>query len=215
MAEVIIKNLNLIDYSDSWRAMQEFTNNRTGDTPDEIWLVEHPPVFTQGQAGKPEHLLTHNHQIPVVQSDRGGQITYHGPGQIVIYVLLDLKRLKLPIRQLVSALENSVIHTLKKYSIVSYADCAAPGIYTDIDNQKHKICSIGLRVRRGCTYHGLALNYDMDLEPFSFINPCGFNNLAITQIHYLNNKVPKNAVIATLCAELTSLLGYNQVIENY
>ncbi len=213
MNTVVIKQLQNVPYSETWQAMQSFTNNRVATTDDELWVLEHPPVYTQGQAGKPEHLINTNHNIPVVQSDRGGQITYHGPGQIVIYLLLDLKRLKLSIRQLVNTIENSVIKTLDQYEITSYSDCAAPGIYVDINSKKHKICSIGLRVRRGCTYHGLALNYKMDLTPFASINPCGFNNLAITQISNLNSLVSKNEIITTLCAELTNLLGYNQVIK--
>jgi len=214
MSKVIIKNLGEQPYVTTWQAMQEFTNLRDSTTVDQLWILEHPPVFTQGQAGKPEHLLNQNHKIPVVQSDRGGQITYHGPGQIIIYLLIDLKRLKLSIRQLVTTIETAVINTLNENKILAYADKDAPGIYTDINNKKYKICSLGLRVRRGCTYHGLALNYKMDLTPFNFINPCGYNNLAVTQITDLNNHVSKNKIITSLCAELTKLLGYNQIIED-
>ncbi len=146
------------------------------NTADEIWLLEHPPVFTQGQNGKPEHVLNPG-VIPIVQSDRGGQITYHGPGQLVIYTLIDVKRKKLNVRQLVTLLEQSVIQLLAKYQIQAYAECKAPGIYV---NEK-KICSVGLRIRRGCSYHGLALNIDMNLEPFSRINPCGFADLHMVQ----------------------------------
>ena len=215
MNTIVVKKLNQVSYNQTWQEMQNFTNLRDEQTQDQLWVLEHPPVYTQGQAGKPEHLLNTSHDIPLVQSDRGGQITYHGPGQIVIYLLLDLKRLKLSIRQLVTTIEKSVIKTLGQYNIQAYSDCSAPGIYVDIDKIRHKICSIGLRVRRGCTYHGLALNYNMDLTPFSFINPCGFDKLAITQISNLNKSVSESNIITTLCAELTNLLGYNQVIETH
>ena len=174
---VIIRPLGLCDYETCWKAMQEFTNHRTETTPDEIWVVEHPPIFTQGQNGKPEHLLNPGN-IPVIQVDRGGQVTYHGPGQLVVYPLIDMKRKGLNVREMVTVLEKSTIDLLKKYSITAVAKCEAPGVY--VDNKK--ICSVGLRIRRGCTFHGLALNVNMDLEPFSRINPCGFSNLEMTQI---------------------------------
>lgn len=175
---MITKDLGQADYQTVWQAMRDFTNNRDENTEDEIWLVEHPAVFTQGQAGKAEHLLNPG-DIPVIQSDRGGQITYHGPGQIVAYTLIDVRRAKLTVRQLVSRLENAVIALLAEYQIEGKARCDAPGVYVD----GAKICSLGLRIRRGCSYHGLALNVDMDLSPFGRINPCGLKDLNVTHIH--------------------------------
>jgi lipoyl(octanoyl) transferase len=174
---VIIQQLGLQDYVDTWRAMQQFTDQRTANTPDEIWLLEHSPVYTLGQAGKHEHILNAKN-IPVVESDRGGQVTYHGPGQLIAYVLMDLRRNGMNIRQLVTHLESAVINTLAKYNITAHARPGAPGIYVD----DAKIASLGLRIRKGCSYHGLALNIDMDLEPFSGINPCGYKGLAMTQL---------------------------------
>jgi lipoyl(octanoyl) transferase len=162
---------------DTWHKMQAFTVNRGPDTTDEIWLLEHYPVFTQGQAGKSEHLLNPG-DIPVVPVDRGGQVTYHGPGQLVAYVLLDMRRIGSDVRRLVSALEDSVIQTLSEYSIEAKARADAPGVYV----QSKKICSLGLRIKKGKSFHGLALNVDMDLEPFQRINPCGYAGLAMTQI---------------------------------
>lgn len=166
-----------MDYPDTWQAMKDFTNERTSQNNDEIWLLEHNPVFTQGQAGKPEHILGHT-DIPVVQSDRGGQVTYHGPGQIILYCLLDLKRLGVNVRGCVSLLEQTVIDTLQAFAIEAELKDGAPGVYV----QGKKIASLGLRVRRGCTYHGLSLNTDMDLSPFLSINPCGYKGLEMTQI---------------------------------
>lgn len=166
------------DYQTIWQEMHDFTENRDKNTDDEIWLLEHTPVFTQGLAGKPEHVLNPG-DIPVVQTDRGGQITYHGPGQLVGYVLLDLKRHKIGIRTFVNLLENSVINLLAEYNIQAAADPHAPGVYVN----GAKICSLGLRIRRGCSYHGIALNVSNNLEPFSRINPCGFRNLKITKIN--------------------------------
>jgi len=157
--------------------MRGFTDARDENTPDELWIVEHEPVYTLGQSGKTEHILNPGN-IPVVKSDRGGQVTYHGPGQLVIYVLLDLKRYGLGVRQLVSLLENSVIELLADYQIKAQARCDAPGVYIN----DAKICSIGLRIRRGCSYHGLAFNVAMDLAPFSGINPCGYQGLKMTQL---------------------------------
>lgn len=174
---MIVRYHGLKDYDTIWRNMQEFTQQRTADTPDEIWLLEHPPVFTLGLNGKREHVLDPR-DIPVVQSDRGGQVTYHGPGQLVIYLLLDLKRRNLGVKQLVNKMEQAVIDLLAESDIKGQRREKAPGIYVD----DAKIAALGLRVRRGCTYHGLSLNIDMDLEPFSRINPCGFPNLAATQL---------------------------------
>ncbi|MEJ1378567.1 MAG: lipoyl(octanoyl) transferase LipB, partial [Candidatus Sedimenticola sp. (ex Thyasira tokunagai)] len=165
------------EYTEVWREMQAFTDGRTPESADEIWLLEHPPVFTQGQAGKMEHLLDPG-GIPVVQSDRGGQVTYHGPGQLVAYLLIDLRRAKLGVRQLVSLIEKSIIALLEEYDIEANAEPKAPGVYVD----GRKIAALGLRVRHGCSFHGLSLNVDMDLEPFSHINPCGYAGLAVTQL---------------------------------
>ncbi|OCG01063.1 lipoyl(octanoyl) transferase LipB [Gilliamella sp. wkB112] len=174
---VVIRDLGNMPYMQTYQAMHDFTQNRNHQTNDEIWLVEHPSVFTQGKVGKPEHLLTKT-DIPVVQTDRGGQITYHAPGQQIMYILLDLKRRKIGIRQVVSYLENSVIQTLAHYNIEAYAKTDAPGVY--IDNKK--ICSLGLHIKHGCTLHGLALNINMDLTPFNNINPCGYAGLQMTQL---------------------------------
>lgn len=163
--QLVVKRLGRQDYEPVWKAMHEFTDQRTDDTPDEVWLVEHNPVFTQGQAGKAEHLINTG-DIPVVQSDRGGQVTYHGPGQLVAYFLINLRRKKLGVRDLVTHIENLVINTLKAYNIDSAARPDAPGVYVD----GKKICSLGLRIRKGCSFHGLALNVNMDLGPFLRIN---------------------------------------------
>lgn len=171
-----IKLLGLADYQPTWEAMRAFTAARTADTPDEIWLVQHPPTYTQGQAGKPEHIL--NPQgIPVVQIDRGGQVTYHGPGQIVMYLLLDLRRWKINVRDLVRLMEQSVIEVLAQSGVVARGREDAPGVYVG----EAKIASLGLKIRNGCCYHGLAFNVDMDLTPFACINPCGYAGLRVTQ----------------------------------
>lgn len=177
MTQLLIKQLPTQDYADTWAAMKTFTQERTADTADELWLCEHNPVFTQGLAGKPEHLLNPN-GIPVIQSDRGGQITYHGPGQLMAYTLFDLKRLQLNTRDFVIALENTVINLLAAFNIIAAGKRDAPGVYVN----DAKICSIGLRVKRHCAYHGLALNVNMDLAPFQCINPCGYENLQMTQV---------------------------------
>jgi len=179
-----ICDLGLQPYEQVWAAMTEFTNTRTQDSLDQLWLVEHPPVFTQGQAGKAEHLLVPG-DIPVVQSDRGGQVTYHGPGQLVAYPLLDLRRLKMGVRDLVTALEQTIIATLAHYQIDAFSKPDAPGVYVDTNGRVDKIASLGLRVRRGCSFHGLALNVAMDLSPFLRINPCGYQGLAMTQMRSL------------------------------
>lgn len=171
-----IKKLGLQEYSPIWQAMQNFTQGRDENTQDEIWLVEHPSVYTLGRNGKKEHLLR-NTDIPVIKVDRGGQITYHGPGQLIIYILIDLKRRKLGVRKLVTLIEDSIIELLKSYEIHAESDKNAPGVYVD----KKKIAALGIRVSRGCTTHGLSLNADMDLSPFDNINPCGYQGLEITQ----------------------------------
>jgi lipoyl(octanoyl) transferase len=174
---ILIKNLGLQPYQTTLVQMQEFTQQRNTNSPDEIWIVEHPPVYTQGLAGKAEHLLK-NREIPVIKSDRGGQITYHGNGQLVVYTLLDINRLKLNIRELVTMLEQAMITTLAQYGIIAIAKPDAPGVYV----KGKKIGSIGLRVKKGCCYHGLSLNNQMDLSPFDNINTCGYPDLEVTQL---------------------------------
>lgn len=172
-----IHELGLQDYSAIWERMKTFTAERTPHTPDQMWLLEHEPVYTQGQAGKPEHLIQAT-DIPVIQSDRGGQITYHGPGQLVAYCLLDLKQRHLSIRNMVCRLEQTLINLLNELDIPATRREGAPGVYIE----DKKIASVGLRVKQGCTYHGIALNVNMNLTPFQYINPCGFSKLPITQI---------------------------------
>ncbi|GAB1233182.1 lipoyl(octanoyl) transferase LipB [Ferrigenium sp. UT4] len=171
-----IRALGLVEYEPTWHAMQRFTAERTRDTQDELWLVQHPPTYTLGQAGKPEHLLHRTH-IPVVQIDRGGQITYHGPGQIVAYLLLDLRRWRINVRELVCLMEQAVIDLLAGYGVAAVARRDAPGVYVG----GAKIAALGLKIKNGCSYHGLALNVDMDLAPFGNINPCGYQGLRVTQ----------------------------------
>ena len=172
----IIHTLGLVEYQPAWEAMKDFTIGRTVATRDEIWLLQHPPVYTQGLAGKPEHLL-HSTNIPVVKIDRGGQITYHGPGQTVAYLLLDLRRWKIGVRELVRLMEQAVIDLLGEFGVAAQGREDAPGVYVD----EAKIASLGLKIKHGCCYHGLALNVDMDLSPFANINPCGHAGLRVTQ----------------------------------
>ncbi|WNP33446.1 lipoyl(octanoyl) transferase LipB [Enterobacter kobei] len=174
---ILIRHLGLQPYEPVSLAMHDFTDTRDDTTPDEIWLVEHHPVFTQGQAGKAEHVLMPG-DIPVIQSDRGGQVTYHGPGQQVMYVLLNLKRRKLGVRELVTLLEQTVVNTLAESNIEAYPRADAPGVYVG----GKKICSLGLRIRKGCSFHGLALNIAMDLAPFQRINPCGYAGMEMAQM---------------------------------
>lgn len=204
---LIVRQLGLQDYQEIWHKMQDFTDNRNAETIDEVWLVEHYPVFTQGQAGKPEHLLQSG-AIPLVQSDRGGQITYHGPGQQVMYVLIDIRRHQnLNVRQLVTALEQSVVRTLADYAIEGYSKIDAPGVYID----GKKICSLGLRIRKGCSFHGLAFNINMDLQPFHYINPCGYAGLEMCQLaDFIGRKAAVlDKVSPKLVNHLAELLGYN------
>lgn len=201
---LIVRQYQLEDYQGTWQRMKAFTDERTTDTPDEVWLLQHPPVLTQGQAGKPEHVLNAG-DIPIVQTDRGGQVTYHGPGQIVMYVLFDLRRLKIGIRQLVNNLEKTVIQVLADYGVTATARCDAPGVYVN----EAKICSIGLRVKKGCSYHGIAFNIDMDLTPFNRINPCGFKNLAVTQLKNFDPNVDIQTVQTKIVAYLQQNFGYN------
>lgn len=181
----VIRHQGLSDYMPAWHAMQAFTAARDAATPDEIWFTEHPPVYTLGLAGKPEHLLHADTGIPLVKTDRGGQITYHGPGQLVAYTLLDLKRRNLGVRTLVRRLESAVIDLLCSYEVAARFRTDAPGVYVTHDGTEAKIAALGLRVKNGCCYHGLALNIAMDLTPFNAINPCGYAGLAVTQLRDL------------------------------
>lgn len=174
---MIVRHLGLAPYEPTWRAMQEFTATRDATTPDELWLVQHPPVYTLGQAGKPEHLI-HATEIPLVKIDRGGQITYHGPGQVVGYLLLDLHRRQLKVREMVNLLEQALIDCIADYGLDARRKDGAPGVYID----GAKIAALGLRVKNGCSYHGLSLNVDMDLTPFTWINPCGYSGLKTIQL---------------------------------
>ena len=186
--KILVRHLGLQPYEPVSQAMHDFTDRRDDTTPDEIWLVEHLPVFTQGQAGKAEHLLMTG-DIPVIQSDRGGQVTYHGPGQQVMYVLLNLKRRKLGVRELVTLLEQTVVNTLAEYDIDAHPRADAPGVYVG----EMKICSLGLRIRIGCSFHGLALNINMDLAPFQRINPCGYAGMEMTQMRqWVDTATPDN-----------------------
>jgi lipoyl(octanoyl) transferase len=174
--EIVVKQLGRVDYEPTWRAMQDFTAARNDATPDELWVLEHPPVFTLGQAGKREHLLQAT-DIPIVPIDRGGQITYHGPGQVVVYVLVDLKRRGYGVKELVSRMEEAVIDLLAESGVKAERKSGAPGVYVN----GAKIAALGLRIKQGRSYHGLALNVDMDLSPFALINPCGYPGMAVTQ----------------------------------
>jgi lipoyl(octanoyl) transferase len=178
---VLVRELGRTDYAPTWRAMQAFTDARAADCADEIWLTEHAPVYTLGLAGRRDHLLRDN-GIPVVHADRGGQVTYHGPGQLVAYLLLDLRRARLGVREMVRRIEGAVITWLASLGVDAYAKPSAPGVYVRRDGVEAKIASLGLRVRNGCTYHGLAVNLDMDLGPFSDIDPCGYPGLRVTQL---------------------------------
>lgn len=197
---ITIQHLGIQAYDVVWNAMKDYTAQRKEETPDALWLVEHPPVYTLGQAGKPEHLLNAA-GIPVIHSDRGGQITYHGPGQLVAYVLMDLRRRHLGIRTLVQQLEQLVIHVLAQYHIPGETRCGAPGVYV----AGKKIASIGLRVKNGCTYHGIALNVRMDLTPFQNINPCGFANLQMVQLQDFNATIGINEVTEQVVARFLTL----------
>ncbi len=195
-SSLLTRPLGLVDYLPTWRAMQDFTTARGPDTPDELWLLEHPPVYTLGLAGKPEHLLRAT-DIPVVKIDRGGQITYHGPGQVIAYLLLDLKRRNIGVKELVRRMEQAVIDLLAEYGVNAERRDKAPGVYVG----GAKIAALGLRIRGGCCYHGISFNVDMDLAPFAAINPCGYAGLAVTQakaqgiadgIETINNKLARH-----------------------
>ena len=200
------RELGQVDYQPTWHAMQRFTDTRGADTPDEIWLLEHAPVFTQGQAGKAEHVLFPG-DIPVVQVDRGGQVTYHGPGQLVAYLLLDVRRSGMGVRELVSRIERSLIDLLASYGVNANAKPDAPGVYVD----GAKIASLGLRIRNGRSFHGLALNVDMDLQPFQRINPCGYAGMAMTQLaDQVAGPIELSEVSARLREQLVKHLDYAQ-----
>ena len=198
---ITIKELGLADYQTVWKAMQDFTEFRDPETTDELWIVEHPPVFTLGRNGKEHHILQDS-AIPVVNVDRGGQVTYHGPGQIVIYLLLDLHRRGLGIRQLVTLIENCIINLLAGYKIIANSDLKAPGVYVD----GKKIAALGLRVSKGRTTHGLSLNVDMDLGPFNYINPCGYEGLEVTQCANLDIREDMQTLAAILTTNLLNEL---------
>jgi len=209
---LIIRHLGRQDYLPVWRSMQKLTDARNNDSDDEIWLLEHPPVFTLGQAGKSEHILDQG-DIPVLHIDRGGQVTYHGPGQLVVYLLLDIRRLGLGVRQLVDRIEQAIIKLLADYGIEATSRRDAPGVYVG----EHKIAALGLRVRRSGCYHGLSLNIDMDLEPFTRINPCGYPQLAVTQIRDEMKDWDKHGdmtaarIGSDLLTHLTADLGYTRI----
>ena len=205
----LVRWLGRVDYEPTWRAMQRFTDERGPDTPDEIWLLEHPPVFTLGMNSSREHLLAPG-DIPVVQIDRGGQVTYHGPGQLVVYPLLDLARAKLGVRALVEGLEGAVVATVAEWGIEARGRRDAPGVYVG----SRKLASVGLRIRRGCSYHGLALNVAMDLEPFRRINPCGYAGLEMTQVSELGGPADLGVVAAALVPRLLTALGLDGPVQS-
>ena len=196
-APLIVRRLGLVPYEPTWQAMQEYTATRGDDSPDECWLLQHPPTYTLGQAGKREHLLRDT-EIPVVKIDRGGQVTYHGPGQVVGYLMLDLRRRQLKVREMVQRIEQALIDCLAGYGLDARRKDGAPGVYIDGD----KIAALGLRVRNGCSYHGLALNVDMDLAPFTWINPCGYSGLKTIQLKDFGVRDDVDAVASRLLEQL-------------
>jgi len=205
MDTLIVRDLGLQAYQPVWQAMRDFTDNRDQTTLDEVWLLQHERVFTQGQAGKAEHVLQAG-DIPIVQSDRGGQVTYHGPGQWVAYLLIDIKRRKTGVRELVTRMENAIVAVLSHYDIAAHPRADAPGVYLD---NNAKIAQLGLRVRKGCSFHGLSLNVDMDMEPFQRINPCGYAGMAVSSLREaLGHKPDMQAVRDQLVSEIVSQLGY-------
>ena len=205
--DIVARQLGLQPYQPCFEAMKSFTEDRDQNTPDEIWFLQHQSVFTQGRVGKPEYVLNPG-DIPVVQIDRGGQVTYHGPGQITAYLLIDIKRMGIGVREMVTVIENSVVETLREWKIESAPRADAPGVYVE----GKKVAALGLRVRRGCTYHGLNLNVDMDMEPWQRINPCGLD-VPVTQLRDLVDPCPKiDQVEHTLALRLMSNLGYNAIL---
>jgi len=201
---------SLQPYETIWQEMRAFTDARLETTPDELWLLEHAPVFTQGQNGKPEHILKKTH-IPIVQTDRGGQVTYHGPGQLMIYTLINLKRKKWQVRALVTLLEKTIIDLLMDLELSAYSKTDAPGIYIKVQGEETKICSIGLRIRRGCSYHGLAFNIAMEMTPFSLINPCGFNKLKMSQVRDFMPTITMEQIMGLLIEHLKKHLDYTTI----
>lgn len=197
----VIEHLGVQPYEKTWRAMREYTDHRTPDDTDLIWMVQHPPVYTLGQAGDPQHLLV-NSDIPLVRTDRGGQITYHGPGQVIAYVMYDLRRTGMGVRQFVTYLEKAVIALLDGLSIKARANPKAPGVYVEAK----KIAALGLRVRRGCSYHGISLNVKMDLTPFTQINPCGYADMEVTQIAAMKPDIGPNQIEQMLADQLIKSL---------
>ena len=204
---LLVKPLGLRGYEPVWREMQDFTARRGQHSQDQLWLVEHPPVFTLGLNGKPEHVLDSG-GIPVLNVDRGGQVTYHGPGQLVIYTLLDIQRRQLGVRELVRSLEQAIINLLASHHIAARGRADAPGVYV----HESKIAALGLRIKRGRSYHGLAFNIHMDLAPFARINPCGYADMPVTQLHDLGVTTPFNEIRGQLVQQLASILGYNNVL---
>jgi lipoyl(octanoyl) transferase len=208
LGELRVRRLGVLEYEPVWRAMQSFTDARGPDTPDELWVVQHPPVFTLGQAGRSEHLLAPG-EIPVIHADRGGQVTYHGPGQIVAYPLLDIRRMYMGVRELVHLIEEAAIRVLDAYGVSAGRLAGAPGVYVDGE----KIAALGLRVRNGRSFHGLAFNVDMDLEPYQRINPCGFQGLQVTQLSRFA-AVTLAEVEDRLVAQLADLLGFGNRLRS-
>ncbi|UTW02986.1 lipoyl(octanoyl) transferase LipB [Amphritea atlantica] len=203
--QIVVRDLGLVEYLPTWQAMQDFTASRDQDSVDEVWILEHHPVFTQGHAGDAEHLLGTG-DIPVVQVDRGGQVTYHGPGQLVVYLLLNLRRKKFGVKELVARMEACIVELLAEYGVEAYARPDAPGVYVN----EAKICSLGLRVRKGCSFHGLAFNLDMDLEPFNRINPCGYAGMAVTRLKNLVETLDRESVKDSLTEILVKRLEYSE-----
>ena len=208
---LLVRQLGRVDYEHTWRAMVDFSAQRSAETPDELWCCEHSPVYTLGQAGKPEHLLA-DVGIPLVNSDRGGQITYHGPGQVVIYLLLDLARRGVKVRELVTGIEQAVIALLAENGIAATRQNGAPGVYVEAvaeagaGSPLAKVAALGLRVRKGCCYHGVSLNVDMDLSPFAAINPCGYPGLRVTQTRDLGATLTPSQAAAALAKHLNNQL---------
>lgn len=210
----VIRKIGLVDYQTTFDAMKLFTEHRDSETPDELWLLQHPSVYTQGRAGKPEHILQHT-DIPIVQADRGGQVTYHGPGQLTVYILVDLKRNSLGVRDLVSGIERAIVALMADLGVDAAAKDDAPGVYVE----GRKLASLGLRIRNGKSFHGLALNIDMDMQPFLAINPCGYQGLVMTQISELVEPCPsfdwvQNALTSHLVTELkltTKIIEYSSI----
>ena len=203
---LIIRDLGLQNYEPTWKAMQEFTAERDETTPDELWCLEHPPIFTMGLNGKNKHLLNVS-SIPVIDIDRGGQVTYHGPGQLIIYTLIDLGRRHIGVKDLVNNIEQSIIQLLKQYDINAQGKENAPGVYVNGE----KIAALGLRIKKNKSYHGLSLNIDMDLSPFQQINPCGYEGLAVTQISNFKQNLNSDSIKRELTTHLSKLLGYTHL----